>query len=61
MDASHVAAFFFDLGDSADGSQGGVASFLRRHAGSQIFLDLLFQVELNFAVQLPVGVGPLEQ
>ena len=49
--APGTASFFFDKRGIAEGAHGGVARFLRVHAGGNVFGDLLFDMKLHLVIQ----------
>lgn len=59
--AAGVAAFFLELGDATHGAKGGGAGFGRRQAGLPVALDLPIEVVAELLVELPIGVGAVDE
>src|SRR5260370_27178687 len=60
-DAAFVAAFLLEVFDGAESAQGGSVGGLRLHAGGEVLLDLLVEMEAKLMVELVFDQGPPEK
>ena len=58
--APRGTGFFADRGEITKAMNSGTTSFLGIHAGREVFLDLLVEMESQFGVQMGAGLRPAE-
>jgi hypothetical protein len=58
---SHVPAFLLVLCKASEGAEGSGAGILRRHAGGDVFVGELIEVEVEFVGEFALDVAAVEQ